>query len=274
MRKLRSYPLAPPLDHVEQKPTSLNDTNYANQQSTTPFLVVACFILAAILLIVFKRRALRPGSWLQKSIKRKAQCDSDRKGRARLILAMLNDPLLASDLEARLVATLGSEELAKAEMVTMRERALETYQGLELQLSPGQENTNQSSEHDDDYTGTSYVKSISRFLCRTQCFLYLFFSVGLHFLPVFGDILDLGELEAPFLVGFLFFVLANTVDNHLIITQYGNSRYTCCGTIKRILIPLLQYSRASTNDPPEEDVSSYGTSQEPLLSSPRQGSPV
>jgi hypothetical protein len=160
MRKLRSYPL----DQVKQKPT-LNDTNYANQQSTTPFLVVACFILAAILLIAFKRRALRPGSWLQKSIKRKAQCD--RKGRARLILAMLNDPLLASNLEAQLVAIMGSEELAKAEMVTMREWALETYQGLELQLSPGQENTNQSSEHDDDYTGTSYVKGISRFLCWT-----------------------------------------------------------------------------------------------------------
>jgi hypothetical protein len=267
MRKLRSYPL----DQVEQEPT-LNDTNYANQQSTTPFLVVSCFILAAILLIVFKRRALRPGSWLQKNIKRKAQCD--KKRRTRRILAMLNDPLLASDLEARLVATLGSEELAKAEMVTMRERALETYQGLELQLSPGQENTNQSSEHDDDYTGTSYVKSISRFLCRTQCFLYLFFSVGIHFLPVFGDLLDLGELEAPFLVGFLFFVLANTVDNHLIITRFGNSTYTRCGTIKRILLPLLQYSRAPTNDPLEENVSSYGTSQEPLLSSPRQGSPV
>eukprot|EP00978_Attheya_sp_CCMP212_P010340 scaffold24973_cov36-Attheya_sp.AAC.2 len=182
---------------------------------------------------------------------------------------MLNDPLLALDLEARLVATLGSEELAKAEMVSMRERALETSQGLELQLSPGQENENQSSEHDDGYTGTSYVKGVSRFLCWTQCFPYLFFLVGNPVLLVQAE-----EPEVTFLIGSLFFLIANTVDNHRIITRYGNSTYTCCGTTKRILLPLLQYSRASTNDPLEEDVSSYGTSQEPLLSSPRQGSPV
>ncbi len=126
----------------------------------------------AFLLRHFVHKSVRPNGLLRKIIKEQATTVQEK--RSKKILAMVQDPFLAADLERRLEFTLGDKNLAKAEIRKLKEASENILNTIEDEGS---------SEGGD--VGTTFAK----ILVVKVYLIYFLFNVSIWiFLPIFFSV--------------------------------------------------------------------------------------
>lgn len=191
------------------------------QTEPATFTVFAVVSLTTLFFAFVKHWSIKPGGCLQKIVRE--QTRRDRTKRRKRLRDMLNDPVVARDMEGRILKSCGGdEEFARNEMAAFRDRA----------------STDQKDGDEEDATGSAYTRNLARMLCMVQVIPLVTFWV---LIPTLVRMTGTDSIWV-----FLVFPIVSLIDDYFFLRKRGGTRHTCCGIAARTVGPVVQSMQTST----------------------------